>query len=240
MKRVTALLLAVVMLLTMTCVVSAEEAVTVTVGTVTGEVGEIVEVPVSISENHYMVNGRLFLTFDPTVLELVVVTDDPDSPYFEEINTDIIDSSFMWIVRSPEAGRVHAVFATSSKMGNATGGVIFTLQFKLLKEGAAEIALTIPELRTNSTGNEDADAALTTVNGTVKITPFDPTPALKGDVNGDGLVTFPDSVRLFYAVNAMLTLTNKQMKNADVDGNGVVNLVDAARLFYCVSGVIEL
>ena len=240
MKRVTALLLAVVMLLTMTCTASAEEAVTVTVGTVTGEIGDVVEVPVSISENHYMVNGRLFLTFDPTMLEPVVVTDDPDCPYFEEINTDIIDSSFMWIVRSPEEGRIHAVFASSSKTGNATGGVIFTLQFRLLKEGAAAITLTIPELRTNSKGGADADAALTIVDGAVDVTPFDPTPAVKGDVNGDGVVTFPDAVRLFYAVNNLLRLTNKQMINADVTGDGEVSLIDAARLFYYVSGIVEL
>ncbi len=240
MKRVTALLLAVVMLLAMTCAASAQEAVTVTVGEVKGEVGDVVEVPVSISEGHYMVNGRIFLTYDPTALELQEVCDDPDNPYFETINTAIIDGSFMWAVRSPEAGRVNAVFATSAATGNGTGGVIFTLTFKLLRESTGEIAVTIPELRTNSTGGDDTDAALTVVNGAVAIDPFDPTPAVKGDVNGDGEVTLPDAVRLFYYVNSLLELTAKQTANADVTGDGSVNLTDAARVFYYVSGVTEL
>lgn len=240
MKRITALFLIVVMLLTMACTVSAQEAVTVTVGAVSGEVGDVVEVPVSISEGHYMVNGRFFLTYDPTVLELQEVSDDPDNPYFNDINTAIIDESFMWAVRAPEAGRFNAVFATSSKIGNAAGGVIFTLTFQLLKEGTGEITLTVPELRTNRTGGDDTDAALTVENGAVEVTPFDPTPAVKGDVNGDGVVTLPDAVRLFYAVNNMLQLTAKQTANADVTDDGDVDLTDAARVFYYVSGLTDL
>ena len=240
MKRITALFLAVAMLLTVTCTASAEEAVTVTVGAINGEVGDVVEVPVSISEGHYMVNGRFFLTYDPTVLELQTVSDDPDNPYFDEINTAVIDGSFMWAVRSPEAGRVNAVFATSSKTGNASGGVIFTLTFKLLKASTGEIVLTIPELRTNSTGGDDTDAALTAESGAVEVLPFDPTPAVKGDVNGDGVVTLPDAVRLFYYVNNLLKLTDKQTANADVTDDGNVNLTDAARVFYYVSGLIDL
>ena len=241
MKRVTALLLTLVMLLAVTCTAaSAETAVTVTVGAVKGEIGDIVEVPVSLSEGHYAVNGRIFLTFDPTVLELQEVCDDADNPYFETINPAIIDSSFMWMVRSPEAGRLNFVFSTASSMGNAAGGAMFTLTFKLLKEGVGEIAVTVPELRTNSTGGDDADAELTVVNGAVKVTPVDPTPPVKGDVNGDGLVRLPDAVRLFYFVNRMAELTDKQIANADVTGDGKVNLMDAARVFYNVSGMIEL
>ncbi len=240
MKRVTAMLLAVVMLLAMTCAVSAENAVTVTVGAIEGEVGDMIEVPVSISEGHYMVNTRIFLTYDPTALELQKVCDDADNPYFENINTDIIDSSFMWAVKSPEAGRFNAIFATSASTGNRTGGVIFTLTFKLLRETTGEITVTIPELKTNSTGGADEAAALTVVNGAVAVKPFDPTPAVKGDVNGDGAANLPDAVRLFYYVNNMLKLTDKQMVNADVTDDGKVNLSDAAKLFYVISGEMEL
>ncbi len=240
MKRIFACLLAVVMLVAMTCTASAEETVTVSVGNVRGEVGELVEVPVSVSEGHYLVNGRIFLTYDPTVLELQEVCDDPDNPYFENVNTAILDSSFMWMFASPKAGKANFVFATSSSAGNATGGAIYTLTFKLLKEAdASAIVVTVPEMRTNN-GGEDTDAALTLVNADVEVLKFDPTPDLKGDVNGNGDVTLPDAVRLFYYANGEpgLELTEKQLRNADVTGDGVVNLADAVRLFYYVSGSI--
>lgn len=240
MKRLTALFLAVVMLLSMTCVASAEQEVTVTVGAVKGEVGDVVQVPVSISEGHYMVNSRIFLTYDPSALELQTVCDDEENPYFESINTAIIDSSFMWAVKSPEAGRFNAVFATAMS-GNSAGGVLFTLTFKLLRETAGEIAVTIPELKSNSTGEgDDVAPAVTAVNGAVNIKPFDPTPPVKGDVTGDGNVVLVDAVRVFYYVNHMLELTDKQIVNADVTGDGIVNLFDAVRLFYYVSGMAEL
>lgn len=238
MKRFTAVLAALAMLLTLTMTVSAQEqeAVTVTVGSIKGEVGDIVQVPVSVSDGHYLVNGRIFLTYDPTVLELQEVCDDEDNPYFEAINEDIIDSSFMWAFAVPAAGRANFVFATSSDSGNATGGAIYTLTFKLLQvTDAASIVVTIPEMRSNN-GGEDYDAAPTVENGKVVVKPYDATPDLKGDVNGDGVVTFHDAVRLFYFVNGSLELTDKQFKNADVNENGVVNLLDTTRLFNHVSG----
>ncbi len=240
MKRIMAFLFACTMLLSVPFAVSAQTPVTITVGSVKGEIGDTVQVPVSVSEGHYMVNGRIFLTYDPTVLELQTVSDDEDNPYFDEINAAIIDSSFMWAIASPVAGRVNFVFATSANTGNATGGEIYTLTFKLLQEtGGTPITATIPELRCNS-GAADHDADLTIQNGTVKVTPIDPTPEMKGDTNGDGMVNFADSIRLFYYINGMSELTDQQILNADLNNDGEVALADAMRLFYYVSGQGEL
>lgn len=240
MKRLTAVLLALVMLAAMTCTVAAEEAVTITVGAIDGEVGDVVEVPVTVSEGHYLVNGRIFLTYDPTVLELQAVCDDADNPYFESVNADILDSSFMWAFNVPQAGKANFVFATSADVGNATGGAIYTLTFKLLKKASnSAIVITCPEIRQNS-GAGDTDAALTLVNGSVKVTEPDTTPAMRGDINGDGNVNLSDATRLFYYINGLLELTEQQMLNADLTGDGTVDLNDASRLFYYVGGMGEL
>ncbi len=240
MKRLAAVLLTCVLLFAMTSVAFAEESVTITVGSVKGEVGDVVQVPVSVSEGHYMVNGRIFLTYDPTVLELQEVCDDVDNPYFEDVNTDILDSSFMWAFKSPKAGKANFVFATSADTGNTAGGAIYTLTFKLLKKADnSAIVVTVPEISTNS-GAGDTDAVLTLVDGDVKVTEVDDTPTMKGDVNGDGKVNLPDATRLFYYINGLLELTDQQMLNADLTGDGVVDLNDATRLFFYVGGMGEL
>lgn len=234
MKRLTALFLALVMLVGMTCTASAENAVTVTVGDVKGEIGDIVQVPVSVSEGHYMVNGRIFLTYDPTVLELQEVCDDEDNPYFENVNTDILDRTFMWMFAAPEAGRANFVFVTSSDSGNAAGGAIYTLTFKVLKETQSTITATVEEMQVNS-GAGDTMIVPTVVDGKVNVTPV-----VRGDVNSDGAVDLNDATRLFYYVNGLLTLTDKQMASAELTGDGEVNLDDASRLFYYIAGMMDL
>ena len=240
MKRVTAIVLTVVLLLTAMPFASAQDTVTVTVGSVKGEVGDIVQVPVSVSDGHYLVNGRIFLRYDPTVLELQKVCEDEDNPYVASVHPAIFDNACMWGFAAPQAGRANFVFATSSDSGSATGGVMYTLTFKLLATATkGAITVTVPEMRCNN-GGEDYDAALTLVNGDVVVKPFDPTPAVKGDTDGNGAVNLSDAVRLFYYVNGMLQLTDKQLLNADVNGDGVITLADAGRLFYHVSGEFDL
>lgn len=237
MKRITAIILSLVLLVTMAFTASAQESVTITVGSAKGEVGELVQIPVTVSEGHYLVNGRIFLSYDPNVLELQQVCEDEDNPYFEQINEEIIDSSFMWAFASPVVGRANFVFATSSDSGNAAGGTIFTLTFKLLQTtDGTPITATIPEMRCNNGGAEDYDAPLTIENGTVRVVPYDPTPAVKGDANGDGQVNLSDALRVFYYFNGIAQLTDKQIANADLNGDGQVSLAEVTRLFYYVSG----
>lgn len=240
MKRLTAVLLVLAMLLCGTCTVSAEGGVTVTVGEVMGEIGQTVQVPVSVSEGHYLVNARIFLTYDPTVLELQKVCDDEDNPYFEDVNTEIIDSSCMWAFAAPSAGKANFVFVSSSDQGNTAGGTLYTLTFKLLKESyKGAISVTVPEMRRNN-GGEDYDAAVTLVNGAVNVFPVDNTPEMRGDVNGDGLVDLLDAIRLLYYTSDLLMITPKQQQNADVNESGTINLNDVLRLFYHISGELEL
>ena len=240
MKRITAMILAVVMLLTMTVVASAQDTVTITVGSVKGEVGDIVQVPVSVSDGHYLVNGRIFLQYDSSVMELQKVCADEDNPYFETVNPAVFDSACMWGFAVPTAGRANFVFATSKDSGSAVGGVMYTLTFKLLRttDGGA-VTVTVPEMRRNN-GGEDFDAMLTLVSGDVTVKPFDPTPAVKGDTDGNGTVDLSDAVRLFCYVNGMVQMTDKQLVNADVNGDGNLTLADASRLFYHISGEFEL
>ena len=134
MKRMTTILLALVLLLAMTATAYAQDTVTITVGDIDATVGDIVEVPVMISEGHYAVNGRIFLTYDPQILALQKVCPGEDNPYFEDVNTDILDSGYMWAFKMPREGQANFVFATAANTGNATGGVLYTLTFAVLRD----------------------------------------------------------------------------------------------------------
>ena len=67
----------------------------------------------------------------------------------------------------------------------------------------------------------------TSVDVPVTITSSTPTPTLKGDVDGDGLITIKDATMVQEHVARYKNLTDTSALNADVDGSGDINIVDA-------------
>ncbi|MBQ3094145.1 MAG: hypothetical protein IJC52_03140, partial [Clostridia bacterium] len=136
------------------------DKVTFTVSNVTAKAGDTVTIDLSVSENHYMVNGQFRVVYDPTKLEIQEVGSDPDNPYFDDYNTDIFKNTYMWAHAVPAPGYSNFAFAGGSAQGTTAGGVMYSLTFKVLDgwTGEAPIELRIPELSSNDgTTNGGAD-----------------------------------------------------------------------------------
>ena len=244
MRKILAVLLSCVLMTTAIASVaavsaSAEEAIVFTAQSVTAKPGDTVTVDISVSENHYMVNGQIWIKYDPTVLEIQEVWDDEDNPYFEDINTKIFKGTYMWAFAVPQAGTAKMAFATSSAKGTTQGGVMFTLTFKVLDTAEnSEITFEVPEMCSNdgvTNAGEDFAVEPSFVNGVVTIEKE--AAPVKGDINGDGSVALADANRLFYYVNGAGDLSEEEIARADINGDGVVTLFDAAWVFYQVAGV---
>ena len=245
MKKLLSIVLACAMLVTVFsgfAMTASAEAVKVefTASSVTAKAGDIITVDISVSENHYMVNGQIAIAYDPEVLEIQEVWDDEDNPYFEDINTKIFKSSYMWAFAVPEAGLAKFAFATSSSKGTTAGGVMFTLTFKVLEDAkTTEIDVYIPDndMNANSDGGEDVAVEATYVKGIVTIESDEPDVML-GDVTGDGTVDLSDATALFFHVNGLSTLTGDKLAAADMNADGEVSLSDATALFYQINGLL--
>ncbi len=232
MKKLLSLMLAVIMLMSMTVAASAEvESVAIGVTSAQGATGDTVTVDVTISENHYMVNGMIKIYYDDTALELVPESAEVLASY----NTEILGQGAYCLIASPMAGRVNFAYVTMSDTGKAQGGTLFSLTFKIL-DGAKRtntVKVVVPDLNANATGAKDDDYPdVTLTNGVITATDK----VVKGDLNGDGIANIADATLLFRAANGRITLTPEQKAIADLNGDGVENIADATMLFRYANG----
>lgn len=217
------------------------DLITISAPTVDAIPGDIIEMPISITENHYLVNGQLKITYDPEKLEIQKVWDDIDNPYFETHDSTIIRNAMVaFAVQTPGEGIF--AFASSGSKGVAKGGVIFTLTFKVLEgcTGTTEIAISAPELASNNADTNDGKDYATNyemVNGVV-VTPGDDTSRDLGDITGDGKINIQDAVQLYYYVNGKVALNDEALTAANMNGDAKVNIQDAVSLYYMVNGKV--
>lgn len=247
MKKILAIVLSCALMVTalagfaMTASAAETVPITFTAQSVTAKAGDIITVDIAVSENHYMVNGQIWVQYDPEMLEIQAVSDDPDYMYFEDINSKIIKSNYMWQFAVPEAGVAKFAFAGSASAGSAVGGTIFTLTFKVLENATTtEIAIAVPDGDMNAndgTFDDDAAVELTFVNGVITVEEETPDVAV-GDINGDGAVNLNDATALFYHVNGLALLEGEALTAGDINGDGAVNLNDATALFYQINGLV--
>ncbi len=249
MKKFMAIVLSCTLLMTalagfaMTASAAGVVPITFTAQSVTAKAGDTITVDIAVSENHYMVNGQIWIQYDPEMLEIQAVSDDPDYMYFEDINTKIIKSNYMWQFAVPEAGTAKFAFASSASAGSAVGGTIFTLTFKVLEDATtSEIVVLVPDGDMNANdgsveGGADADVELTYVNGVITVESDAPAVTI-GDINGDGLINLNDATSLFYHVNGLALLEGDALAAGDINVDDVVNLNDATALFYQINGLV--
>lgn len=245
MKKWLSVLFACVMLFgAFAATVSAEVAqpVTYTVASVTANPGDTVQIPVSVSDNHYTVNARLFISYDPTLLELQEVSDDADCPYVSDWNTAILDASCMYALRLAAPGDIRFIYATSADQGAREGGTLFTLTFKVLSEVSigAPVTLTVKEACANdgvTEGGYDFIPTLDAVSGGVTV---EEATLIKGDLDMNGEVTITDALMLFQYINGTTALNETQKELAEVaDPDTTLSINDALTLFQYVNGVSD-
>ena len=244
-KRVFSVLLAVMMVLSCVTVgaapVFAASSATVTVGSATGDVGDIVEIPVSITANSYMVNADMYVTYDTDVLQLVGYydsTDGEDTKVCYKVNNDIFNNKWMYAANEKEPGLFVFAGASNSKTGITKGGEMFRLAFKILNEQAngTEISFVAdPICGNDGTGVtedgiiKDFNVAVTVEEGYVSVTA-----GLRGDMTGDGSLDMMDAL-LLYSNISYGTLSEENAYAADYNGDGAANMMDALLLYAFVS-----
>ena len=98
-------------------------------------------------------------------------------------------------------------------------------------------------LKVVKAGHITAEYAVTVSGESVtrNVTMFPETPSdVRGDANGDGLVTLKDILLLRKIVAGVETLPDSYIANADVNGDGYVTLKDILLLRKVVAGVATL
>ncbi|MBR5134113.1 MAG: hypothetical protein IKV35_00775, partial [Clostridia bacterium] len=132
MKRMISIVVAAMMLVSLFAVsASAANGATVTVASVNGKKGDIVEVPVTISENSYLVNADMHITFDSSKVKLVAYYADPDGDDGDLIcystENTILGNGWMYLGNEITKGDFVFVAATGSQVGLTKGGELFRL-----------------------------------------------------------------------------------------------------------------
>ena len=144
-KRLLGVLIVLAMLATTVfsvAVVPANAAINsavLTVGTVSGALGDVVEVDVSVSTNAYIVNGDFTVTYDAAVLRLV------DNAYDGEaysINSAILPGTFHAGGAAAE-GVFKLSYASSDWKGKSAGGKLFSIKFEIIAENTTETAISV-------------------------------------------------------------------------------------------------
>ncbi len=236
MKRCAVVLLAMALLLG-ACVVPAWAApsATIAVGTVSGLKGDVVELPITISANSYLVNADLIIEYDGTRLELV-------NDRFAEgcyQTGPILDTRWMTAGAARSAGKFWFSLATGDNVGLSSGGELFRLAFRILKDDAASMTVSVkadPVLGNDGSGAPDSnglsqDVVLdcTTVAGAVSISAAEP-----GDLNFDGRISMQDALMLYVGVSQN-NLTPERTEVSDYNGDGAVNMRDVLALYAFVA-----
>lgn len=99
--------------------------------TESAKLGDIINVDVCMSENSAVAALTLIVNYDNTALKILNVQSKEAFGY-EEFNTVY--------------GNNKLAYLTASANPKTVGGTLFTVQFEVLKEGCAEISLTVNEL----------------------------------------------------------------------------------------------
>ena len=247
-KRWTAAVLVCVLLACVFALPSAAtSSATITVGTVSGQKGDIVELPVKISANSYMVNADLLIKYDATRLELV--KDYYDGACFK--GGTVFGSRWVYNGAEQTAGVFWFSVATGNSTGLSAGGEMFRIALRILKDDVQSMPVTVtvdPIYGNDGLGEPDVSGypvdyymPCTMVDGAVRIgtsTTEPPVEKLMGDLNFDGNVNMRDALILYQSVSGRVLLTDERREVSDFTGDGNVNMRDALYLYSKVSGKI--
>ncbi len=242
MKKLTTLLMAVVLLVTAVMPMTAQAQATVTYSVDTWTyteaiaAGDTVTFSLAVSSAQPLCMVQATLGYDHTKWEAVegIKSEYLSAKYsFHEVNIAPVDNQ--------TGEELHGkVKIGGMALENAAVGdriVLATITLRALCTIDQDQTMVVEEVKAATLptdGMIPTELACETVSGGIVI---EQAVADKGDVNLDGTVSLPDATLLFYAVNGMVTLTEEQQGMADLDEDGTVSLNDATALFYRVNGL---
>ena len=213
MKKVLAMVLAVLMLVSVLCVgVSAdadESAFAFVADSVTAFAGQTVDVTISTRNNPGIVGLRVTLGYDESVLTPV-----------EMVAQDFATASF-----GPLSNPLSTTWVDAISPNNTTNGVIAKITFQVAADApVGEYPLTVGIVDPEDIFNSDFELVpVITIDGAVNVVSYTP-----GDVNNDGKVNVRDLGLLQQSLNGWNV--NIVKAAADVNGDDKVNVRDLGLL----------
>lgn len=235
MKKITAILLSLLLLLSFSPKVAADEtsvqpepettSVNITATSVSSLPDREITVPVNITDNPGFTNLAVALEYDPAKLELKSISTNNGILGTVKNRTNIL-----W----KRADQTTCGFLVAASPTPVTGnGTLFTATFKVHKDFADTAAVTpnILYFRSNADDHTVFKAITTNVTaGTIHA-------ILAGDINGDGVVEYDDVMAAYQEVWLTdKTFSDEQMKIADLNGNGFIDEGDVSAIYNIYTG----
>lgn len=181
-------------------------------------VNESVLVPLNIKNATNIGNMDILLTYDQNVVKAT------------KVQKGSLTGNTMFDSNVQAAGEIRISFA--STQGIKGDGSIAYIEFQAIGSGGSTSPVTLVEAFANEAGTMDKlNAALS--NGEVRISEI---PILKGDVNGDGVVSAADALMALKMSVGWIPVTAA----ADVNGDGRVTSVDSVLILQAATGKITL
>ena len=210
---------------------SSADAVDLSVGSASGSVGDIVTIPVSISNNTGISAFDIKIEYDETRLTPTNVEN--GSAWLEELMVNL----------SPSGGEYISVGSISTE-NRYIDGTIVNVSFTIKSDapaGDACVRLIIDEFglgRVNGAGGMEpleffVSDGLITVNGGTG------SGLIYGDVTDDGVIDMQDVLLIYQCFRGRALFSEEQMQAADVNRDGVVDMQDVLLVYQYFRGRIS-
>lgn len=173
--------------------------------------------PIIVENVNNMAAATIWLTYDPTVVNVLSVSAGDLGGVTTNIDNTI--------------GKVTMLaFSTTAKSGSVTFANVMLRAVGQIN-ATSSLTLTVPSL---------ADQNGAPISRTIKSGTFTISSVIKGDVNGDNQVTVVDALFVAQYTVGLRTLNSQQLAAADVNNDGQVTIVDALFIAQYTVGLRQL
>ncbi len=185
---------------------------------VNAKVDDIIEIPVSVSENQGMMGFKLLVSYDSDILAPVSV--DRGEALGAGLLNDSIGTSDMSVLQIVWTGSDNCY----------ENGLLFTMKFKVLNADFTSTEVKFDYSQPDTFNVKYDDVKLSFDNSTINN-------FKTGDVNFDGIVNVVDATTIQKYSVGLTSFDSLQKQLADVNNDGAVNVSDATLIQKQVVGL---
>lgn len=178
---------------------------------ISAEDTQVIEVPVSVSENQGVMGFMILVSYDSDILAPVSVERG------EALGSGLLNDSI-----GAEESNVFKVMWTGSENSYADG-ILFKLKFKLLTNDFDSTKISFDYSQPDTFNEKYDDVYFSFDNSTV----YNQSGVLIGDVNGDGLVNIVDATEIQKYLADIVEFDETARKSADFNSDNRISVVDA-------------
>ena len=225
MKRILSLLLAVLILQTISVIAFAQNLICTVSADTVEYAGAEVAVPLRIADNPGFTNFSLELSYDPRQLELVRIQHSLDGSTYLCPETVSINLS-----HSQQSHMATALVIAAAPEPVTEDGVLFVAVFRVLdpQGGECKVNPKVNYIRNNGAVFSVFETITALVTEGAVLVP------ITADVNGDGKADGTDVDLIYSAYLGEVTLTPAQMAIADVNHDGMIEYDEVMKIYQSI------